>query len=108
MKLAPQIKSGKPKGTPSELTRYLFVARQAPKRSILKQGQSRPDQWWAIQAGFEHISRQLILRAFRNLEKAKNDGASHDEAWVKCGIEMTKAARAHTRTFLSRNFIQVI
>jgi len=86
----------------------LFESKQAPKRSGLKPGQDQREQWWAIQAGFEHISRQIIMRAFQHLEKTKHRGLSHDEAWVECGVEMTKAARAHTRTFLSRNFIQAV
>lgn len=82
MKLAPQIKSGKPKGQPSELTRYLFEGRQASKRSTLKQGQDLNEQWWAIQHGFEHIARQITIRAYSQLEKEKHRNLSHDEAWV--------------------------
>lgn len=82
MKLAPQIKANKPKGQPSELTRYLFDTKMVSKRSTLKQGQNPQEQWWAIQLGFEHIARQIILRAFHQLEQTKHQGLSHEEAWV--------------------------
>lgn len=82
MKLAPQIKAGRSKGNPSELTRYLFEGKEASKRSPLKPGQDLNEQWWAIQLGFEHIARQITLRAFAQLEQLKHRGLSHEEAWV--------------------------
>ncbi|KAI6207197.1 hypothetical protein M3Y99_01861900 [Aphelenchoides fujianensis] len=90
MKLAPQVKSGRSQAAPSELTAYFFDGRHAAKA------------WWAIQAAFEHLSRRLVLRAHAQLEATKSRGLSPEAAWVKCGVELTKASRAHTRTFLSR------
>jgi acyl-CoA oxidase len=83
MKLVPQIKSGSSKGRPSELIRYLFEANRAPNSSTLNAGQTQAEQWLSIQLGFEHIARQIVLRAFNHLEKTKKSGLTYEEAWVE-------------------------
>ncbi|CAD5233697.1 unnamed protein product [Bursaphelenchus xylophilus] len=106
MKLAPQIVAGRPNGKISEIAQYLFEKK--PTKSRLQKNQSREAQWEAIQEGFEHVARRLTLEAYQRLSDLKKNGVPHEVAWTKVGLDLSRASKAHTRTFLTRIFINSV
>jgi len=105
MKIAKQVRSGQNENA-SPLVAYFF--KYSGSKSSLSKSQTHSEQWADIQKGFELVSRQLTLRAFDRLQQLKSKGMVHELAWNKIHLDLTRAARAHTRTFLSRNFIQKV
>jgi acyl-CoA oxidase len=105
MKIAADVRSNKSNVSP--LAAYFFN-QHSVNRSNLSSGQLKTDQWNDIQYGFEWISRNLTLRAYDRLNKLKAKGMVHELAWNEVHLDLTRASRAHTRTFLSRNFIEKV
>ncbi|KAE9547045.1 hypothetical protein FO519_009744, partial [Halicephalobus sp. NKZ332] len=57
---------------------------------------------------FEHISRRLTLKAFDRLQNLQQQGLTKDKAWAEAGVDLRRAATAHTRTFIARQFIALV
>uniref|UniRef100_A0A915D7C2 Acyl-coenzyme A oxidase n=1 Tax=Ditylenchus dipsaci TaxID=166011 RepID=A0A915D7C2_9BILA len=83
----------------SQLTQYLFAGSK-------NRGSSSSNE--CILESFEHLSRRLTLKTYDQLETLKRSGLSHEQAWNQTAVEWTRAARAHTRTFLARNFYSTV
>uniref|UniRef100_A0AC34FUR3 Acyl-coenzyme A oxidase n=1 Tax=Panagrolaimus sp. ES5 TaxID=591445 RepID=A0AC34FUR3_9BILA len=66
------------------------------------------DQFSGVIEAFEHVSRRLIFAAFDKLEQLKQRGISAKKAWAECGVDLRRAATAHTRTFIARQFVNGI
>ncbi|KAI1723426.1 acyl-CoA oxidase domain-containing protein [Ditylenchus destructor] len=107
MKRAREICFGDSNEHASSVTNYLF-SKESKNRVISFSINNCQDS--ALHA-FEHLSRRLTLTAYDRLEALKRGGQgraalSHQEAWNELAVDLTKAARAHTRTFIARNFIE--
>ncbi|KAF1755412.1 hypothetical protein GCK72_021981 [Caenorhabditis remanei] len=50
---------------------------------------------------FEHATRRVVLQAFNKLKTESAMYKSH-EAWNRCSVELTKAARWHIRLYIVR------
>lgn len=105
MKLAPQIVQGKSNGKVSRIASYLF---KQPSKNTLSPSQSREAQWNSIQDAFEHLAQRLVVTAYKKLESFKNKGYSHEVAWQQVTLELSRASKAHTRTFLTKIFIVTV
>ncbi|KAI6192051.1 Acyl-coenzyme A oxidase [Aphelenchoides bicaudatus] len=91
----------------TEIAAYLY--KKSPTHSAFQlKNQDRSQQWINLQTVFEHISRRLTLKAFNRLQAFKKQGDSHEIAWNKCTVDLTKASKAHTRTFLTRTFMDTV
>ncbi|KAI6224340.1 Acyl-CoA oxidase dehydrogenase and Acyl-CoA oxidase domain containing protein [Aphelenchoides fujianensis] len=103
MKRAKEMRSNQKPANVSEIAAYLFHRSAAHSEFTNRSG--RLLQCRQLQSAFEHVARRLTLKAFDRLQAFKAAGEAHEVAWNKTGVELVKAARAHTRTFLSRTFI---
>ncbi|KAI1722987.1 acyl-CoA oxidase domain-containing protein [Ditylenchus destructor] len=107
MKRAREICSGDSNEHSSSVTNYLF-SKESKNQVVSFSINNCQDS--ALHA-FEHLSRRLTLSAYDKLETLKRGGQgraalSHQEAWNELAVDLTKAARAHTRTFIARNFVE--
>ncbi|KAK0408013.1 hypothetical protein QR680_003724 [Steinernema hermaphroditum] len=57
---------------------------------------------------FEHVARRLTLNAYDRLQLAKTAGRASHDAWNDSAVDLTKAARAHTRLFIARTFVETV
>ncbi|KAI6173063.1 Acyl-coenzyme A oxidase [Aphelenchoides besseyi] len=105
VKRAKEIRAGVRPSNVSDIAAYLFETPSSYSQFTGKSGRS--NQWRQLQATFEHIARRLTLKAFDRLEHFKAAGDHHKQAWNNAGIDLMKvAAKAHTRTFLTRTFLE--
>uniref|UniRef100_A0A7E4VAT1 Acyl-coenzyme A oxidase n=1 Tax=Panagrellus redivivus TaxID=6233 RepID=A0A7E4VAT1_PANRE len=99
VKIAAAIRKGVAPGFKSEATAYFFV------NSASNGNVSTPS---GALAALEHASRRLTLLAYDRLEAIKATGKSHNIAWTEAGVDLRRAATAHTRTFIVRQFIEFV
>ena len=57
---------------------------------------------------FQHLARRLVFGAFDQLRQLGQRGRTAEEAWNEAGVQLTKASRAHTQTFMARTFIETV
>ncbi|CAD5233700.1 unnamed protein product [Bursaphelenchus xylophilus] len=105
MKLIPRIRANDLSYKPSPLTAYYFQGQYKPKFSEYSPENPREINWRCIQDGFEYASRQLAFYAHVKYEKLVNGGMKPELAWNEVAVDLVKASKSHTRTFLARNFI---
>lgn len=85
----------------TEIAAYLF--NKSPTHSGFQiKGQDRAQQWSHLQLTFEHIARRLTLKAFDCLQELKKQGDSHEIAWNKCTVDLTKVSH-FTDVFTNSN-----
>jgi hypothetical protein len=89
MKRAAEMRRGQKSDQVTEIAAYLFNKSPSHSNFQLK-GQDRSQQWSNMQLVFEHISRRLTLKAFDRLQEFKKQGHSHEIAWNKCTVDLTK------------------
>ncbi|CAD5231241.1 unnamed protein product [Bursaphelenchus okinawaensis] len=106
VKLVPKIRSNDPDYKPSPLTAYYFQGAVKNKISEYNAENPRELNWTYFQDGFEYVSRQLAFYAYVKYEKLREAGMRPELAWNEVAVYLMKASRAHTRTFLARNFIE--
>ncbi|CAD5231221.1 unnamed protein product [Bursaphelenchus okinawaensis] len=106
MKLAPQMVAGRPTSKVSEIAEYLFDKKS--NKSSLNKSQNREQQWQSVQDGFEHVARRLTLQAYHKLTSFQKKGYPQEVARSKVGLDLSRASKAHSRTFLTRNFINTV
>ncbi|CAI5446335.1 unnamed protein product [Caenorhabditis angaria] len=55
---------------------------------------------------FEHIARQRVHHAYRQMKSLETSGINKDVAFTSCSVDMAKAARAHTKLFIANGFVE--
>jgi hypothetical protein len=101
MKRAAEMRNGQKSIQVTEIAAYLF--NKSPSHSGFQlKGQDRYQQWHHLQLIFEHIARRLTLKAFDNLQGFRKQGDSHEIAWNKCTVDLTKVSlkRLHTQNVI--------
>jgi acyl-CoA oxidase len=106
MKCAKEVRSGEQPANEGALVQYLYAKENG--RSEFNTGSSKEKQWLEIQKAFEHTSCRITMKTFDRFSGYCRKGDERQIAWNKTSIELAKAARCHTRTFLSRNFIRTV
>uniref|UniRef100_A0A914R4W1 Acyl-coenzyme A oxidase n=1 Tax=Panagrolaimus davidi TaxID=227884 RepID=A0A914R4W1_9BILA len=101
VKIASDVRKNQKPTKQNPVTDYLYKTSAATKCKIDQT--TDPDPSSVIEA-FEHVARRLTFAAFDKLEQLKQRGISAENAWVQCGVDLRRAATAHTRTFIARQF----
>ena len=105
VKCATAIRFNKKPSTVSPIAEYLFKENASKKCRINQDTDSDPE--FFLEA-FEHIAKRLTLKAFDRLQTLQQRGLTKEQAWAESGVDLRRAATAHTRTFIARQFAKMV
>ncbi|VDL79523.1 unnamed protein product [Nippostrongylus brasiliensis] len=101
MKSAEAAVNGKPVG---QLVDYL--AAPGEKYSTIDREQDKGYTGHII--AFRRAAGIQVMRAYERLRSLRSQGLSEEEAWNANAVELTKAARVHTRQYIARTFYDYV